>query len=54
MKYLLIVPLFCSLSVQSIEKIEVTGSRVKRIDVEGPAPVLILDKEDWRVQVTTP
>ena len=35
-----------SLSAYGIEKIEVTGSRVKRIDIEGPAPILILDKED--------
>jgi iron complex outermembrane recepter protein len=28
-----------------VEKIEVTGSHIKRIDVEGPAPVLTLDQE---------
>ena len=28
-----------------IEKIEVTGSHIKRIDIEGPSPVLTLDRE---------
>ncbi len=28
-----------------VEKIEVTGSHIKRIDVEGPSPVLTLDKD---------
>ena len=30
---------------KSVEKIEVTGSRIKRIDVEGPSPILTLDRE---------
>lgn len=29
-----------------VEKLEVTGSHIKRIDVEGPSPVLTLDNED--------
>ena len=45
-KMIYIFLLLFSLNVYSIEKVEVTGSRVKRIDVEGPAPILILDKED--------
>lgn len=28
-----------------IERVEVTGSRIKRISVEGPSPVTIMDKE---------
>ncbi len=32
-------------SNERVEKIEVTGSRIKRIDVEGPSPVLTLDRE---------
>lgn len=28
-----------------VERIEVTGSRIKRIDIEGPSPILILDRE---------
>ncbi len=28
-----------------VEKIEVTGSHIKRIDVEGPSPLLTLDRE---------
>lgn len=45
-KHFFLVFLITSFSVQAIEKIEVTGSRVKRIDVEGPAPILVLDRED--------
>ena len=33
-------------SDKSVEKIEVTGSRIKRINIEGPSPILVLDKED--------
>ncbi|MCJ8275415.1 MAG: TonB-dependent receptor plug domain-containing protein, partial [Bdellovibrionales bacterium] len=29
-----------------IEKIEVTGSHIKRIDVEGPTPLLVIDNDD--------
>ncbi len=32
-------------STKGVEKIEVTGSHIKRIDVEGPSPVLTLDRE---------
>src|SRR5687768_15684649 len=28
------------------EKIEVTGSNIKRVDVEGPSPILVLTRED--------
>ena len=31
---------------QKVEKIQVTGSNIKRIDTEGPAPVVIITKED--------
>ena len=31
---------------EDIEKISVTGSRIKRIDVEGPSPILIIDREE--------
>lgn len=30
---------------EDVERIEVTGSHIKRIDVEGPSPVQIIDKE---------
>ncbi|MCB0412584.1 MAG: hypothetical protein KDD22_08670, partial [Bdellovibrionales bacterium] len=30
---------------ENVERIEVTGSRIKRIDIEGPSPVKIIDKE---------
>ena len=30
---------------EDIEKIQVTGSRIKRIDMEGPSPVITIDKE---------
>ncbi|MCJ8276130.1 MAG: TonB-dependent receptor [Bdellovibrionales bacterium] len=29
----------------NMEKVEVTGSHIKRINVEGPSPVLVLDRE---------
>lgn len=29
-----------------VEKLEITGSHIKRIDVEGPSPVLTLDNDD--------
>lgn len=31
---------------ESTEKIEVTGSRIKRIDTEGPKPVVVITSED--------
>src|SRR5690606_26307707 len=31
---------------KKVEKIEVTGSHIKRIDVEGPSPILVIDNED--------
>lgn len=38
------VPLATPLA-QGVEKIEVTGSHIKRINIEGPSPVLTLDRE---------
>ena len=35
-----------SLSKDPVEKIKVTGSRIKRIDMEGPSPITIFSKED--------
>ncbi len=39
---------FFSFSAENnnVERIQVTGSRIKRINIEGPSPLLILDKED--------
>ncbi len=34
---------------QNVEKIEVTGSYVRRIDIEGPTPVVTIEKEDFEV-----
>ena len=31
---------------QKVEKIEVTGSNIKRVDTEGPAPVQVITRED--------
>jgi iron complex outermembrane receptor protein len=31
---------------QSLERIEVTGSRIKRADVEGALPVTVIDRQD--------
>ncbi len=33
-------------SVEKLEKIQVTGSRISRVDVEGVAPVTIISRED--------
>ena len=33
-------------NTENVEKIKVTGSRIKRIDIEGPNPVVIYTKED--------
>lgn len=30
---------------KSLEKFEVTGTHIKRLDIEGPAPVIVLDQE---------
>lgn len=30
---------------KSLEKFEVTGTHIKRLDIEGPAPVILLDQE---------
>ncbi len=32
---------------KGVEKIEVTGSYVRRIDIEGPSPVVTINKEDF-------
>lgn len=29
-----------------VEKLKVTGSHIKRIDVEGPSPILVIDRDD--------
>jgi iron complex outermembrane receptor protein len=34
----------------ALEKIEVTGSRIRRTDVEGPTPLIVLDREDFENQ----
>ena len=33
-------------NVDEIEKIEVTGSRIKRTEIEGPSPIVVLTAED--------
>ncbi|MGL5001950.1 MAG: TonB-dependent receptor plug domain-containing protein, partial [Casimicrobium sp.] len=41
-------------STQKVEKIEVTGSNIKRIDAEGPSPVEVITREEIaRKGVTT-
>ncbi|MEN8179742.1 MAG: TonB-dependent receptor [Pseudomonadota bacterium] len=30
----------------ALEKVEVTGSHIKRVDIEGPSPVLVIDRKD--------
>ena len=29
-----------------LDKVEVTGSHIKRVDIEGPSPVLVIDRDD--------
>ena len=31
---------------QTVQKIEVTGSNIKRVDIEGPTPVVVIRRED--------
>lgn len=39
--------------LQKLEKFEVTGSRIKRLDLEGPSPVLTFSREDvFRTGIT--
>ena len=45
-RFICIFGLICFFKAYAIEKIEVTGSRVKRIDIEGPTPLIVLDTED--------
>ena len=33
-----------------LESVQVTGSRIRRSDIEGPTPVLILDRDDFENQ----
>lgn len=37
-------------TVQNLDKVEVTGSRIKRAQVEGPTPVVVITDEDIRRQ----
>ncbi len=36
-------------STKNVEKIEVTGSYVRRIDIEGPSPIVTIDSEEFEV-----
>jgi iron complex outermembrane receptor protein len=42
----LLVPAYAQTATTRIEKIEVTGSQIKRVDTEGPNPVLVIRRED--------
>ncbi len=35
---------------QTLDKVEVTGSRIKRAEIEGPSPVVVITAEDIRKQ----
>lgn len=37
-------------SAQTLDKVEVTGSRIKRVEIEGPSPVVVITAEDIRKQ----
>ena len=36
--------------VQTLDKVEVTGSRIKRAEIEGPSPVVMITAEDIKKQ----
>ncbi len=36
--------------VEKLEKIQVTGSRISRVDAEGPSPVVVISSEDIEVR----
>ncbi len=36
--------------VEKLDKIQVTGSRIARVDVEGPSPVIVISSEDIEVR----
>jgi iron complex outermembrane receptor protein len=40
------VPAFAQDDATELERIEVTGSRIKRTELEGNAPVLTIDRKD--------
>ncbi len=42
-----------SLQGEPIEKLEVTGSYIKRIDIEGPSPIKVIDREMFEVTGST-
>ena len=39
-----------NVATQTLDKVEVTGSRIKRAQVEGPTPVVVITAEDIRKQ----
>ena len=43
---ILVQPAFAQQTAQRSEKIEVTGTNIKRVDAEGPVPVQIMTKEE--------
>jgi iron complex outermembrane receptor protein len=36
-------------SATSLDRIEVTGSRIKRVDIEGPTPITVISREDLQL-----
>jgi len=43
---LAVTPVFAQAQAQQVEKMEITGSRVKRAEVEGALPVTVITRED--------
>src|SRR5687768_14633784 len=33
----------------TLDRIEVTGSRIKRVDIEGPTPITVISREDLQL-----
>ena len=36
-------------SAETLDRIEVTGSRIKRVDIEGPTPITVISREDLQL-----
>ncbi|WP_445360430.1 TonB-dependent receptor domain-containing protein [Microbulbifer sp. EKSA005] len=47
------MPAFAQEDAEMVEEVVVTGSRIKRADLDSPSPVTVLDREDMKVSGLT-
>ncbi|MFS1523111.1 TonB-dependent receptor domain-containing protein [Microbulbifer sp. 2304DJ12-6] len=47
------MPVFAQQDAEMVEEVVVTGSRIKRADLDSPSPVTVLDREDMKVSGLT-